>query len=129
MSNKLTGNRAEDRVLAHLTAQGLLGEIIQTKMRVIWRRGRAVPVADKGTKLGDIFGVMAGKAVLVEVKAHDEDLLQYSVLQDHQHENLKAWKAQGGMALLGWVRGQDVRMLAYPDAWEPRQSLKWGWFV
>lgn len=125
MSNKSTGNRAEHRVLGLLTSKGMLGEIIETKMRIIYKGGRAIQVADKGSKLGDIFGVLAGRAVLVEVKAHDEDVLQYSVLKDHQHANLTAWQAKGGMALVGWVRGTEARVFPYPVDWEPRQSLSW----
>lgn len=125
MNNKRAGNKAEQAVLEKLQAQGAVAEIIETKMRLGRVGGRAILIPDSGKKLGDIFGVMSGKALLVEVKDHDEERLQYSVLKDHQHENMRKWAAAGGLSMIGWVRGSRICLFVYPMGWLPGSSCHW----
>ena len=125
MNNKKAGNEAEKMVLAKLRESGAICEIIETKMRIGRVGGRVILIPDSGTKLGDIYGVMSGKALLVEVKNHDEDKLQYSILKDHQHENMRKWTAAGGMAMIGWVRGTRISLFVYPMGWRPGTSCHW----
>ena len=125
MSNKLVGNQAEQFVYQLLVKQGFMGEIIQTKMRLARIRGRVVQVPDKGTKLGDIIGVWCARATLIEVKDHNEELFQYSVLKRHQHAALKKWKEKEGTSYIGWIRGGALCLIDYPLDWLPRASLSW----
>ena len=79
-------------------------------------------MADKGTKLGDIFGLWNTKAVLVECKHVPS--LTYSTLKDHQHENLRKWVAGGGRAIIAWVRGKDdIVLVDYPLDFAPGQNI------
>lgn len=125
MGNKLAGNKAEKLVFDFLVGKGFIGEIIETKMRMARIGGRVIQVPAKGEKLGDIIGLWNTRGVLVEVKDHDEDRLQYSVLRDHQHAALRAWAGKEGAAYVAWVRGKEFALIVYPKNWEPRQSLMW----
>ena len=122
MSNKSKGNKAEQLVLKHLQSQGMMGEIIETKMRLARVGGRAILVPDGGEKLGDIFGLMDGKAVLVEVKAVES--LTYSILKDHQHHNLRTWYQQDGIALIAQVKNDGTLLIMpYPMLWVPGENI------
>ena len=122
MSNKSKGNRAEQLVLDHLISKGMIGEIIETKMRLARGPRGAFLVPDVGEKLGDIFGLMEGKAVLVEVKAVES--LTYSILKDHQHDNLRKWYQQGGVAVVAQVKSDGTMfIMPYPMMWIPGENI------
>lgn len=123
--NKSAGNSAEKLVLENLRSKGALCEIIETKMRLGRVGGRAILIPDSGTKLGDIYGMWNGRGLLVEVKNHLDDKLQYSILKSHQHGNMRNWINMGGKALVAWVREKEIYMFDYPVNWEPRISIRW----
>ena len=118
------GRLGEELVLEKLREAGAICEIIETKMRLGRIGGRVVLMPDSGKKLGDIYGLMRGKGLLVEVKSYDQDRLQYSILKDHQHKSLRDWSVGGGIAMVGWVRGKDVRLIEYPLGWLPGTSIQ-----
>jgi Holliday junction resolvase len=123
MSNKSKGNLAEQLVLDHLRSKGMIGEIIETKMRMARVGGRAILVPDGGEKLGDIFGLMHGKAVLVEVKAVPS--LTYSILKEHQHENLRKWHECGGLAMVAWMKPcGKLLIIPYPMSWVSGENIE-----
>lgn len=123
--NKSLGNTAEKLVLENLRSKGALCEIIETKMRLGRVGGRAILIPDSGSKLGDIYGMWNRQGLLVEVKNHPDDKLQYSILQKHQHENMRNWIDHSGKALVAWVRNGQIFMFDYPTNWIPRISIKW----
>lgn len=123
MSNKLSGMNGEQIIFNHLQSLGFIGEIIETKMRLIRSGGRQFLAPQAGTKLGDIFGILQGRPLLVEVKSNDLPGLVRSTLKPHQHENLQAWRAHGGRSMIGWVRPEGFALFDYPLIWT--DTLRW----
>lgn len=127
-NNKLNANRAEEKVLTLFQSMGLIGEIIETKMRMVRIRGRSVLMPDGKKKLGDIFGVMNGTAVLIEVKQTADPTLPHSNMKPHQPKNLDAWNEAGGIAYLAWVHNDEIRVIPWASirgTFVKNTSLDW----
>lgn len=75
---------------------------------------------------GDWWGIMpgSGRSVLVEVKTHDEDRFQFSILKPHQVYALDSQVRCNGLAFLVWIHLTGEYVLRWPvSGLEPGKSI------
>lgn len=126
MNNKRTGNRGENVAAAALRLRGIQ---CVSKIATPHRRIKTPPYIVYDEKVaGDHRGILPnGIGVLAESKTISGDRLNYSELKPHQHQSLKDWNDNNGLALIVWVSDYGVFVMEYFLAGlkglEPKSSL------
>lgn len=125
------GKRGEALVRDRLTALGIHCVAPVETGWIIRRVGaRIVGATPKAKVAGDFYGLLAGRGVLVEAKSRATGNLPYSALDEHQHRRLAAYDAAGGLALVAWVRREDVLVMPWTFVGQwltgPRTSITWA---
>ena len=121
------GKRAEEAVRLALQAAGFrMIERVATPWTVTFHRGRPKAAFPTAKVSGDFRAVEpgTGRSVLVEVKCRS-GRLRWSDLRPHQRQALDEHHRLGGISILAWVTGWEVRLLRWPvEEFGPGKSLK-----
>ena len=129
--NKRTGNHGEDaaeNVLRGLGVEQL--RQIATPYKIlgmkVMRGVRWYRLVFSEKVHGDRIGSYRGIIVLAEVKTIWDSNLQYSELDEHQHEALRRNDELRGISLLVWVHNSGIHVMNYAklDFFVPRSSIK-----
>jgi Holliday junction resolvase len=134
-ANKHAGKRAETLVLSTLRLHGLEVNAIETGWRVVRQfdrvtgKSKIISATPLAKVLADVVGVLpGGRALLIEVKHHEEDRLSWSCLEDHQVANLDRWSRLGACVGVAWVRGLDIALIPWrpeSDQWANGLPIRW----